>query len=102
MINMTLVTKDERMTRMAQHLDVFESFKIMGGINTLPVSPNMSLQHSFDKMMEMKDADPNLKVVAILFHGIKEPRFIDQSVKSISDGKKWITMDSIVKAVDGL
>ena len=91
-MNINIITKDEQMTAFMQCCDVFEKFRVvLGHCGKIETESNST--EIIDKLLKEKSSD----IIAIFDE--TGYGWIDDNVKVISDGKKWMLFSDFIKKI---
>lgn len=91
-----------RISNMMQSLDVFEPFKVLANVNVVDIT--RTSEPTSDNLVDISNAlktgyeGQGYRIVAIFFPGKVEGSWVDNKVKVISDGKKWVMLRDVLKA----
>jgi len=98
-ISCVAVHGDAKHTAFMQAADVFEPFKVLASATryTLTLKAGCSDQKAVADLKRLLEAD-NQRVVAVFIPGSSEGAYRDESVRVVSDGRFFRTLDDILES----
>ena len=104
MSRVVVVSGDKRMTAFMQNSGVFESFKVIAGIQEITIANDLSrcdaesLAKAVNAIRKAGD-ETDVPVYAIGFPGDNGGRWIAPGIKVISNGQKWGMLDKVLTSL---
>jgi hypothetical protein len=99
-IHVVVIIADRQLTKFAQAADVFEPWKVLGRSISLTATlkPDCTVERAVgDVRRILESVDGNNHVVAAFVPGSLKGAYRDPSVRVVSNGKTWQTLDDMLK-----
>lgn len=92
-----IIAGDARMDEMVHAFDVFESWKVFASIDAIEIDMIDDLSIA-DALISVRKAyvKAGLRVVAVFVPNDFTGAWVDESVRAISDGRKWSMLDAVL------
>lgn len=93
-----IISGDARMDEMVHAFDVFESWKAFASIDAIEIDMIDDLSIA-DALISVRKAyvKSGLRVVALFVPNDSTGAWVDESVRAISNGRKWLMLDLVLK-----
>lgn len=98
-IRCVVVSGDRQMDEIMHRADLFEPFKAFASVEVLEVTLKPNTEHG-KAVNDVVYAYNHCgrRVVAAFIPGRPDGAYLDESVRAISDGKKWCMLDLVLEA----